>query len=113
MDFLVIKFYDYFLKTDAGFLFQHTEMDHQYKMFASSLNVIITHIVSPHLLTDNLDKLIESHTHYGVSAKHIDLFIDCFMKALQEVFESDRDKLILNLWKKLLTTIMYYFRDNV
>lgn len=113
MDFLVIRFYHYFLETSAGLLFSNTNMEIQYKMFASSLNTIITHIVSPHLLNDNLDKLIVTHANYGVLSEHIDMFIDSFMKALHEVFNENKDRIILDLWKKLVTTIMDFFKENI
>ncbi len=113
MDFLVIRFYHYFLETPAGVLFENTQMEKQYKMFASSLNTLITHIVSPHLLNDNLDKMILTHENYGVMSEHVDMFIDSFMKALREVFNEEKDKLILQLWKKIVTNIMTYFKDNL
>ena len=113
MEFLVIRFYHHFLQTKAGVLFKHTKMEDQYKMFASSLNAIITHIANPYLLTDNLDVLIQSHVTYGVMEDHIDYFIESFMKALGEVFNNEQDKTILKLWKKLITNIMMYFKEQL
>ena len=88
-------------------------MEDQYKMFASSLNAIITHIANPYLLMDNLDVLIQSHVKYGVMEEHIDYFIESFMKALGEVFSNEQDKTILKLWKKLITSIMLYFKEHL
>ena len=113
MEFLVIRFYHHFLQTKAGVLFEHTKMEDQFKMFASSLNAIITHIANPYLLMDNLDVLIQSHVKYGVMEEHIDYFIESFMKALGEVFNNEQDKTILKLWKKLITSIMLYFKEHL
>ena len=112
-EFLVIRFYYHFLQTKAGLLFKNTKMEDQYKMFASSLNAIITHIANPYLLMDNLDVLIQSHVKYGVMEEHIDYFIESFMKALGEVFNNEQDKTILKLWKKLITSIMLYFKEHL
>ena len=112
-EFLVIRFYYHFLQTKAGLLFKNTKMEDQYKMFASSLNAIITHIANPYLLMDNLDVLIQSHVKYGVMEEHIDYFIESFMKALGEVFSNEQDKTILKLWKKLITSIMLYFKEHL
>ena len=86
MDFFVIRFYYYFLRTKAGLLFQHTNIEQQFKMFNSSLNVILTHIADPMQLEDHLQELIKTHVEYGVIAEHVDYFIDSFMKALSEIF---------------------------
>ena len=47
MDFFVIRFYYYYLRTKAGLLFQHTNIEKQYKIFTTSLKVMLTHIADP------------------------------------------------------------------
>jgi hemoglobin-like flavoprotein len=113
MDFFVIRFYYYFLRTKAGLLFQHTNIEKQYQMFNSSLNVILTHIADPTLLEDHLQELIKSHVEYGVISEHIDYFIDSFMKALTELFDDESDKAILEVWNKVITDIMIYFKNDL
>ena len=113
MDFFVIRFYYYFLRTKAGLLFQHTNIQNQFKMFNSSLNVILTHITDPTLLEDHLNTLIKTHTAYGVIADHIDYFIDSFMNALKEIFTDESDVPIITIWYKVIVEIMSYFKDNL
>lgn len=113
LDFLVNNFYKYFLKTDAGILFQHTNMKNQQKMFASSINVITTNIANPQLLGDTLDNLIAKHIDYGVMSKHADDFVNSFMKALGELFNTEKDQQILHLWQKVISNIMDYFKDHL
>ena len=113
MDFFVIRFYYYFLRTKAGLLFQHTNIENQFKMFTTSLNVMLTHIADPTQLEDHLHELITSHVEYGVIEEHVDYFIDSFMKALQEIFSYESTHDLLAIWYKVVTEIMLYFKDNL
>ena len=113
MDFFVIRFYYYFLRTNAGLLFQQTNIENQYKMFNTSLNVILTHIADPTQLEDHLQDLIKSHVEYGVIGEHDDFFIDSFMKALSEIFSDYSAKNLLEIWYKVISEIMFYFKENL
>ena len=113
MDFFVIRFYYYFLRTKAGLLFQHTNIENQYKMFNTSLNVILTHIADPTLLEDHLQELIKTHVDYGVITEHVDYFINSFMNSLSEVFSEESDENLLEIWHKIITEIMFYFRQDL
>ena len=113
MDFLVVRFYAYLLNTKAGVLFQNTNIQNQHKMFASSLNIIITNIVNPQLVSETLDQIIKRHENYGVTANYIEDFIDSFQNALNEVFSQETDKLILRLWIKIIDSIMMYFKEQI
>ena len=113
MEFFVIRFYYYFLRTNAGLLFQQTNIENQYKMFNTSLNVILTHIADPTQLEDNLQDLIKTHVGYGVIGEHIDFFIDSFMKALSEIFSDYSSKNLLEIWYKVISEIMFYFKDSL
>ena len=111
MDILASRFYFYLLKTKAGSLFNSTKIENQHKMFSSSFNVFITHLLSPHLLHDNLDKIINNHIHYGVLTEHVDCFIESFTRALADVLKSENNKKTLHLWTKIISEIMYYFKE--
>ena len=113
IDFLISRFYFYFLKTNAGILFKHTKMGQQEKMFASALNAILTNITNPGLLEDTLEEIIAKHRDYGVLQKHIEYFVDSFMKALKDIFNTENDQYILNLWYKIISNIMGYFKDQI
>lgn len=112
MDFLVVRFYAYLLKTKAGILFKNTNLQRQYKMFSTSLNIIITNIVNPPLVAETLDQIIQSHGKYNITNDFIEDFIDSFENALKEIFVEQTDKLILNLWIKIINSIMMYFKDQ-
>lgn len=112
LDEFVVNFYSYFLKTDAGRLFKETAMETQYRMFHSSLAVIITHIEHPTLLEQHLSYLISGHTKFGVLLTDIDLFINSFMQALQDIYE-DQFYLYKDIWYKLIKEIMDYFGEGL
>ena len=80
-------------------------------MINSSLNVILTHIADPTQLED-LHEII-SHAEYGVIEEHVDYFICSFIKALQEVFSDESTKNLLDIWSKVITEIMTYFKNNL
>ena len=113
LEFFVIRFYFHFLRTKAGLLFQHINIEQQYKMFSSSLNIIITHISDPEQLEGHLYELIETHNDYGVIVEHVDYFIDSFMKALAEIFSNDSDREIIDVWSLAISEIMQYFKNNL
>ena len=113
MDFFVIRFYYYFLRTKAGLLFQHTNIEQQFKMFTTSLNLILTHIADPMQLEDHLLDLIKTHVEYGVIAEHVDYFFDSFIKALSEIFSDESNYELLEIWYKVITQVMQYFKDNL
>ena len=111
MDFFVIRFYYYFLSKKARLLFQDSNIVEQFKMFTTSLNLILTHIADPMQLEDHLLDLIKTHVEYGVIAEHVDYFIDSFMKALTEIFSDESNNKLLEIWYKLITHVMHYFKD--
>ena len=113
MDFFVIRFYYHFLRTKAGLLFKHTNIEKQFKMFNTSLNIIITHIADPTQLEDHVHELVKSHAEYGIIPEHVDYFIDSFMKALKEIFPEEEDQEIVEIWHKIISEIMDYFRENL
>lgn len=113
LDFFVIRFYHYFLKTDTKYLFQNTEMNMQFNMFQKSINIMITHIGNPYVLYEHLESLITSHSSYGVLEEHVNYFIDSFMSALKEIFNLESQKNLLNLWMRLVHDIMQYFKKNI
>ena len=112
LDLFVIKFYSYFLKTDAGRLFKDTAMETQYRMFHSSLGIIITHIEHPALLEDHLRHLLRNHGKYGVLTSDLDLFIDSFMEALQDIYK-DQFSTYRDIWFNLINDIMVYFAEGL
>ena len=113
MDFFVIRFYYYFLRTKAGLSFQHTNIENQFKMFNTSLNVILSHIADSTQLDDYLQELIKAHVEYGVITEHVDYFIDSFMKALTEIFSDESNYELLEIWRKVITKVLQYFKDNL
>jgi len=112
LDEFVIKFYTYLLNTDSGRLFKETAMETQYRMFHSSLAIIITHVEHPALLEQHLSHLITSHAKYGVLLTDIDLFINSFMKTLQDIYEDQFYK-YKSIWEKLITEIMNFFSEGL
>ena len=113
MNELVEKFYFYFLQTKASNLFKTTDMMKQHVMFNSSIGIIIAHINHPLLLQEHLDNLILRHSHYGVSADYIDDFIESFKNALQDIFQDSDDKQFIEMWYKLITSVMSYFKTKI
>ena len=113
MDLLVKEFYLNFLKSNAGSLFQNTDFNRQYMMFASSIGVIITHIDHPMMLKEHLNDLVQKHTHYGVLTNHVDDFIEAFHATIKDVFINDFDKQKIELWYKLINSVMLYFKDQL
>lgn len=112
MDDFVVRFYSYFLKTDAGALFHSTHLEKQYKMFHSSLGVIISHIENPVFLQEHLQSIIDSHKKYGIKLIHVQEFVDSFMNALKDIYGNEFDK-YEHLWHKIISNIMSYFADNL
>ena len=108
LDYFVIKFYSYFLQTKAGLLFHETSLDKQYKMFHSSLSLIINHLDNPDYVVEHIDKLNEIHVNYGVEKVHVEYFVSSFMKALKDIF-SDKYSTYQSIWYKVITEIMDYF----
>ena len=113
LDFFVLRFYYHFLDTKAGQLFQRTRLEHQYKMFYSSIDLIINHIENPHLLEDHLNDLAEKHKQVGVLVEHVDYFIGSFIKALEDIFIGDVNKQIITVWYKIIVKIMSYFEKKL
>lgn len=112
LDFFVIKFYSYFLQTKAGTLFHNTNLEKQYKMFHSSLTLIINHLENPDYVSDHLNKLIEVHLTYGVKKEHIDYFVTSFMKALKDIFSEQYD-IFEGTWYEIINEIMRYFAKGI
>ena len=110
IDFFSILYYHYFLQTDAGLLF-NGDPEKQYKMFASSLNVIINHIFDPSQLNTYLEAMITKHMTYGIKFHHIDLFINSFMTAWKELYDFNYDQVLYNLWKRLISEVMNLFSN--
>lgn len=113
LEVLAKRFYHYFLQTDAGILFKDTDMEKQYKMFAISMRIILDHINHPTEMKNQLDNLIISHKRYGVIAQHADFFVDCFLKALKEIFEGYQvDERQRAIWKNIISEVMQYFKEG-
>ena len=110
IDQVIEKFYYYFLKTDIVELFRQTNMVKQRMMFNTTLGIIISNIDNPILLQEQLDELVVSHMKYGVKPDYIDIFIDSFIKALNDSFSGSNKERYVSLWSKLITLIMDYFR---
>lgn len=113
IEFFTLRFYHYLLHTKAEVLFRNTNFESQYKMFNTALNVIITHIADPTQLEDYLLRLIQIHANFGVNSDHIDDFIVSFMKALQEIFNEEKDEIVIEIWFKVISDVMLYFRNNL
>ena len=113
MDNLVERFYFYFMKSDAGRLFEKTDMIKQHIMFNSSLGILIAHINHPLLLQQHLDNLVLRHGHYGVKADHINNFIESFKCALQDIFDKSNTKIYVEVWYKLIHSVMQYFKNQI
>lgn len=112
-DFFVIRFYHYFFQTNAKNLFKDTKMEKQYVMFSKSLDLIISQILNPDKLFNQLKIITKSHTAYGVLVTHSPYFIDSFMQALKEIFTEKKDTDLLNLWSVLLSDLMDYFNKGI
>ena len=113
MDALVERFYFYFLQTKARDLFKTTDMMKQHIMFNSSIGIIIAHLNHPLLLQEHLDNLILRHSHYGVSAEYTDDFLESFEKALQDIFRDANNKRFIEMWYKLISSVMLYFKTKI
>ena len=113
LDSLVKTFYEMFLKTSSGALFQNTNMERQFMMFNSSISIIISHIENPLMLKDHLDYTIKKHLHYGVKADQVDDFIASFYEALKINFPGDLDKHRVEMWYKLINSVMLYFKNQL
>lgn len=113
LNFFVLRFYYYFLETDAGKLFDKTKFEKQYKMFYASIELIITHINNPDLIEDYLNDLVNAHKTYGVVVEHVDFFIGSFMKALQEIYIGANKKEIIDIWYKIIIKIMAIFERKL
>lgn len=113
IEFFIIRFYHYLMKTETGQLFEHADFSKQYRMFQTSLNVILTHITDTTLLDDYLLNIIKKHRAYGVLVRHTDYFTDSFMNALEEIFTDEEDYQILDVWRKVISEIMTYFKNHL
>ena len=111
LNYLVQRFYFYFLQTEAGPLFRETEWDNHMKMFHVSLAFLIAHIDNPTLLNKHLSLIVENHRGYGVESKHISHFIDSFISALNEFFE-ENDR-IIGIWHSVIYEIMSFFNSKL
>lgn len=113
LEFLIKRFYYYFLQTDARIIFKDTNMEKQYKMFAISIRIILDHIDNPTHLKKQLDDLINSHKNYGVMPEYTDYFKECFLKALREVFEGYQlYESQMNNWDNIISEVMQYFKQG-
>lgn len=110
IDFFVIRFYNYFLKTEAGKLFQNTEMDKHYNMFSTALNVIFNHIDNPNYIKGFLDDIIFRHIGYGVLPEYTDYFVNSFLSSLKEVFDDEDFGNTLHIWLKIISDLLAYFQ---
>ena len=88
-------------------------MENQYKMFNVSLNVILGYIEEPEKLKDYLGQMAQRHAQYGVDTVHLDLFIDSFMNAWKELFDNKYEENLFNLWYRVITEIIFYFKNNI
>jgi hemoglobin-like flavoprotein len=113
LEILIKKFYSFLLHTRVGDLFKTTNMEKQYQMFHASIGVIIAHIEHPLLLQGHLDTLISKHVNYGVLSEHIDYFSESFLQALKGIFDEKKDKRIIELWYKLIMSVMNYFKSKL
>ena len=106
------RFYYYFLETEAGDLFRHTELEKQYKMFYVSLAFLIAHIDNPILLNEHLKLVVAKHKQFGVTNRHIPYFIDSFMSAIKE-FLDNSDNRIIEIWNSVIYEIMNVFNEQL
>ena len=112
LDFFIIRFYEHFLKTGAGSLFQHTAMDKQYQMFATAINIIFNHINNPQQLAEFVEELSLKHISYGVLPEHTDDFINSFMIAIKEVFKGEKmEENMIELWYQVTSDVLTFFKE--
>lgn len=114
LDFFVVRFYDYLISTDIGPLFQHTTMEKQQQMFATSLNIILDYISNPNNLEVYVKDLAIRHKNYGVLVGHADYFIDSFMTALMELLGGeDVDPNYFDVWYRVISDVLGYFQEKL
>lgn len=113
MEFFTIRFYYHFLQTKAKFLFKNTIIEQQHKMFGSSLYIILTYIADPEYLENYVGKLAMNHGEYGIIGKYIDDFVGAFMKALQETLPEDTNSHLFDIWHRVISVIMIFFKSNL
>ena len=113
IDFFIIRFYHHLLQTEAGSLFRNSNMENQYKMFNVSLKIILSYIEDPEKIKDYLGSMAQRHAQYGVNTEHTGLFIDSFMNAWKELFDNNYEENLFNLWYKIISEILFYFKDNL
>ncbi len=113
LDFFVLRFYYYFLQTEAGALFHDTKFEFQYKMFYGSMELILNHITTPDLIENHLNRLVKKHKDVGVTVEHIDYFIGSFMKALQDVYIGENSEEIIAIWHKIIVKILTCFEKKL
>ena len=114
LDFFVVRFYEYFLKTEAGILFQNIAMEKQQLMFSTSLNIIFDHITYPLDLGRYLEDIAIRHKEYGVLAGHTNFFIDSFLTALKEVLEGQIvDSKYFDIWIRDISDVLVYFQEKI
>ena len=105
---MVPVFYSYFLQTPARILFEHTDMENQYKMFHVALTMIISHTDDPFLLENHLKLIVTNHRRFGVKEEYVPYFIDSFLKALKEV-NTELNEAEIEVWSKIIIEIMNSF----
>ena len=105
MDFFVIRFFDYFLRTKANKIFQQKDKENQFDLFIESIKIIFSRIANKEEIEKNLEELVKKHKDLGITKEHVNYFKESFLNALNEIFTNNADKKIIEIWHGIISEI--------
>ena len=113
LDYFIIRSYHYFLQTESGLKIQSTSIQDQFKLFHSSISIILTYINKPAELDKYLQIIKEEQQRDIIfMIEYNDDFVESFIHAINEIFMNDESQQVLSLWKKVIKNILFYFKFN-
>ena len=113
MDFFVIRFFDYFLRTKANKIFQQKDKESQFDLFIESIKIIFSRIANKEEIEKNLEELVKKHKDLGITKEHVNYFKESFLNALNEIFANNADKKIIEIWDGIISEILFNFNRRL
>lgn len=110
IDFFSIRFFHYFLESEASLLFKNN-LEKQYEMIDGFLKIIIEYQFNSSQINNYLVSVAKRHTKYGLELRYINYFISSFLNAWKELYDYKYDEGLYNLWKRLINEIMTLFKN--
>ncbi len=113
IDFLVRRFYNHILQTEASSLFYFTNMESLYNSFHSTVQMIVTLLNNPTELITKVDSIVLAHSHLKLKNEYINDFTNSLIRAFYDIFEYCIPEQQLELYSRFISELMNLFKEKM